>query len=366
MDADGGKNDERHCSFCLQICSPAKFCSKCHKRAYCSRECQAIDWPSQGKGQGHKNWCRYECGEEDVDWHVVPVLGKGLGLVAKRTIPAGYRILVEPVFTDPKGHPGIQDLMPQNGTLEEKFALNATRPDSSGGQPIFDMIALTGCVSLRIARVNHNCDRNVTSVYCKNTRVRILVSLREIQAGEEICTSYTPIFNPAHTDVAEAIRYKKMLKDLLLTKHNITCGPDCVCNDSHVKKLTTKAFTLIKQLTDMEKACNVPTLQPAEDLLVVLNSIPLGQYSVMTASALYLIAHLTLIQLNPGGMFGRRRGQACKMSKAEKLVKLGRASECISMSHAINFAINPFSDETKIAMDHMIAIKEVMTEIISS
>ena len=98
MDLGPGKK-ERHCSFCLQICYPAKVCSKCHKRAYCSRECQVADWKPQDKGQGHKTWCQYECGEEDVNWEVVPVPGIGLGIVARRTIPAVYRIIDEPVFS---------------------------------------------------------------------------------------------------------------------------------------------------------------------------------------------------------------------------------------------------------------------------
>ncbi len=87
---------------------PAKLCSGCKRRAYCSRECQQKDWTKKGNGQGHANWCRhYEYGEEDVDWEVAPVPNKGLGIIAKRLIPAGYRILIEPVFTDPKAHPGL-------------------------------------------------------------------------------------------------------------------------------------------------------------------------------------------------------------------------------------------------------------------
>lgn len=97
---------QRHCAVCLKLCSPVKLCGKCLKRAYCSRECQLVDWTPKGKGQGHKNWCRLECGEEDVDWEVTSIPGKGLGIVAKRMIPALYRIIVEGVFTDPQQHPG--------------------------------------------------------------------------------------------------------------------------------------------------------------------------------------------------------------------------------------------------------------------
>ena len=101
-------NKTRHCAFCLEICGvPAKLCGGCKKRAYCSRECQVADWKITGSGQRHKNWCgRYEHGEEDVDWEVAPVPNKGLGVRAKRLIPAGFRIIVEPVITDHRSHPG--------------------------------------------------------------------------------------------------------------------------------------------------------------------------------------------------------------------------------------------------------------------
>jgi len=93
----------------LKVCeSPPKLCGGCKKRAYCSKECQAADWSRKGDGQRHVNWCRrYEYGEEDVDWEVVSIPNKGLGVRAKKLLPEGYRIIVEPVFTDPHGHLGI-------------------------------------------------------------------------------------------------------------------------------------------------------------------------------------------------------------------------------------------------------------------
>lgn len=98
---------------CLKVCaSPAiRLCGGCKKRAYCSKDCQEADWSVTGQGQRHQNWCgKYECGEEDVEWEVVPVPGKGLGVVAKEFIPAKYRIIVEPVYRDPFSHPGTSIL----------------------------------------------------------------------------------------------------------------------------------------------------------------------------------------------------------------------------------------------------------------
>ena len=98
----------RHCAYCLQLCGfPAKLCGGCKMRAYCSRECKDKDWSVNGNGQRHVNWCqRHEFGEEDVDWEVVPIPNKGLGVRAKKLIPSGFKIIVEPVFTSPNDHPG--------------------------------------------------------------------------------------------------------------------------------------------------------------------------------------------------------------------------------------------------------------------
>ena len=103
-------HETRHCAFCLKEISAlfVKKCSGCERRAYCSEECKTVDLSISGFGQRHKNWCcRYEYGEEDIDWEVLPVANKGLGVVAKRFLPAGYRILVEQVYTDPNDHPGL-------------------------------------------------------------------------------------------------------------------------------------------------------------------------------------------------------------------------------------------------------------------
>ncbi len=91
--------------FCLN--STVKLCDRCKKRAYCSDDCQEADWSITGTGQRHVNWCTiYEFGEEDVDWEVVPIPNKGLGIISKRFMPVGYKIMVDPVYTDPNDHPG--------------------------------------------------------------------------------------------------------------------------------------------------------------------------------------------------------------------------------------------------------------------
>ena len=89
----------RHCAFCLKESPSMKICSGCKKRAYCSVACQRKDWSPFGPGQGHKNWCQVSCCEEDVDWKVEEVPGKGLGLIALRDIPASARVVVDRLYT---------------------------------------------------------------------------------------------------------------------------------------------------------------------------------------------------------------------------------------------------------------------------
>ncbi len=89
----------RHCAFCLKESPGMKTCSGCNKRAYCSVACQKKDWSPSGQGQGHKNWCKVSCCEEDVDWKVQEVPGKGLGMVALKDIPAMARVVVDRFHT---------------------------------------------------------------------------------------------------------------------------------------------------------------------------------------------------------------------------------------------------------------------------
>jgi len=173
-DADSARASlKRHCAFCLTgIRGEAiKKCGKCHKRAYCSKKCQAKDWSPNKKGQGHKNWCGIDCGEEDVDWTVIPISGKGLGLVALRDIPQAYRMIVEAGVD--KDHPRVVDLLPQNGSLDDKFKLNVLGCGLDDEENQEQRI-----LCLRISRVNHSCSPNATHFYDKSVQVRCSVMER--------------------------------------------------------------------------------------------------------------------------------------------------------------------------------------------
>jgi len=229
---DGGRVCEipkRHCASCLLVLSPetVKLCGGCKKRAYCSKDCQAVDWSSKkGGGQGHKNWCKLLCGEEDLDWEVAEIPGKGLGLVAKREIPAKFRIMVERLC--PKTHPGIQDLMPLNGTIAEKIALNCLGLSDED----------ESAVCLRLSRANHDCNNNANHFHDETFNVKVLFAERDIKPGEEICINYAPFSDISKSFSATSSR------SLLQMKWGIICKQDCFCRNKDTEKLIKSAKEL--------------------------------------------------------------------------------------------------------------------------
>jgi hypothetical protein len=121
------------------------------------------------RGQGHKNWCGLDSGEEDLDWKVAPVEGKGLGVVALRQFPAKTRIMVDACQLTPTSHPATKDLMPENGSLESKFSFNSLSADTE------DFGRLISVLCLRVSRLNHKCNPNAAHIYEPDfkTKVRI-------------------------------------------------------------------------------------------------------------------------------------------------------------------------------------------------
>lgn len=216
----------RHCAFCLKAIEgqAIKLCGKCRKRAYCSRECQTSDWSTEG--QGHKNWCRLNCGEEDIDWKVCPIVGKGLGIVAMRSLPVLYRIVVDGCCSK-KDHPAVQDLMPVNGTYEEKFALNRVGISNND-------LALF----LRISRVNHDCKPNADHRYDETFKAVVLFAQREIAEGEEITINYQQSHDIAETMTASTARLA------LQNKWGIVCSEDCFCYDIEIQALIARSRDL--------------------------------------------------------------------------------------------------------------------------
>lgn len=260
----------RHCAFCLISVSDEKIklCGKCRKRAYCSRECQVSDWSSGGKGQGHKNWCHVECGEEDIDWKVCEVSGKGLGLVATRFIPAKYRMLVDPCHTE-NDHAAIMDLMPINGSFQQKSDLNEVGLGNGNS-----------AICLRISRANHDCKANADHWYDETFNVVILFSERDILEGEEICINYQ-----LHTDVSENVS-AQVARSVLQHKWGILCPMNCFCYDKDMENLIAKSREIDGKI--MRLALQGKSIE-AFDLAnqLIKNNEILGSSALNTTRTLY-------------------------------------------------------------------------------
>ena len=54
------------CAFCFIEGCDFKKCGKCHKRHYCTKNCQTLDWKS-----GHNKWCG-KAGEINYDFEIKP------------------------------------------------------------------------------------------------------------------------------------------------------------------------------------------------------------------------------------------------------------------------------------------------------
>ena len=191
----------------------AKICSGCHRRAYCSKECQHFDW-NQGIGrQGHENWCGLNTGEEDIDWELKPNDGTGLELslsaLFRRNLVSWWRRFRR------FNHPAVKDLP----LISVPFLQN----------PIPNLITIEpGKVALflRIARLSHACDPNSTPTRDHTCNVGILLAQRDIQPGEEITYSYILI-----DDLNELLLSMEGRRSILADRFGITCTDDCFCHN---------------------------------------------------------------------------------------------------------------------------------------
>lgn len=257
----GNNSLARHCAYCLEL-KPFKLCNGCHRRAYCSKECQRADWLPFGKGQGHKNYCKIEHGQEDVDWEVKPVPGKGLGIIAKRRIPARYRILIEGVLPSATSHPGIANLAPINAPLEKKFLLNSVAPPNS---PLV--------VGLRYSRVNHSCSPNAALCHCSSTNAFILYACRDIEAGQEICRNYR--FADETQMLAGKSDTTSIGFDLLVAKQTlailgVTCPSDCVCSQQTYVRNFTRLRKLHGDFEQIKRTNSMQAFNILDEMMVLL------------------------------------------------------------------------------------------------
>ncbi len=138
----------------------------------------------------------------------------------------------------------MMDLEPKNGSLDDKFRLNAFNGSSSREDG-------KHYVGVRLSRLNHSCHPNADHVYDDVACVAILFAQRDIQPGEEICIDYTyfralePSRPTAKLDSKEEF---KLIQSNLLDKFGIICPDDCFCKNSESKKLIVKGRKLHEEV----------------------------------------------------------------------------------------------------------------------
>ena len=163
---------------------------------------------------------------------------------------------------------GIKDLVPIDGSFQEKFALNAFGEEPSLSGNYF---------ALRISRANHSCCPNACHNFDENARVEILFAQREIQAGEEICISYLSFSNISKKRMFSMLlppeREFRMIKAQLKFR-GIECPADCFCNDPNIRSLVVKGRKLNIEVEKLADSGNpVASLIAAKELLDIQETI---------------------------------------------------------------------------------------------
>ena len=243
--------DNIHCALCLIEVRVEDIvrCNRCHKRTYCSEECRAIDWDS---GQTHNRWCAADICEEGIDWEVRSLPGKGLGVIAKLSIPNLRRIMVDPVRTIRERV--VRDLEPIGGTTLEKERLNSFGAGAEGQSVL--------CV--RVARMNHDCNSNACHTFEEGSGVMVVVANRDIEPGEEICINYTNFNGRLGGHNPESAR------NLLFDKWKIRCTDSCGCREEARVAMLRQARQLDSEICEMLKTRNPMGCIPKIDLLIDL------------------------------------------------------------------------------------------------
>lgn len=278
----------RHCAYCLSA-DAMSLCSGCHRRAYCSKECCAKDAVQGAGGQVHSLWCSLPCGEEDIDWAVKPIAGKGLGVVALRDMPRFTRIMVDGMRRD--DHPAIVDLMPLGASRQAKIDLNGFTATAGGKQ--------TQALYLRGARINHCCTPNAFSSPDQTKQCTSIIACADIQAGQEITIAYKS-FSDAILSLSDGQQTPPAQQEIinyLRDWHGIQCPADCLCRDKQAYIRCVQAFVKASEwhaalrAGDLDKAMAV-----TEDLLVLLDSV----HAKYTNRFLFLASTASVVLQRPG------------------------------------------------------------------
>lgn len=208
------------CSNCNQeFSTPLKKCARCKTMYYCSRECQVQNWKT------HKPNCieadqstelrivrkidflkNQEEIAEGETWKLVPIAGKGLGLISKKFIKKGELILSDVPIFSLKEHevPKIEEYFGtennQKGTQPEfvtKIVWTFPSYSKNHKKTAMDIIAKNSfpmgnkrAMFPICCRLNHSCRNNANQNWNEKFQCEDLYAIRDIQPGEEITIKF--------------------------------------------------------------------------------------------------------------------------------------------------------------------------------
>ena len=185
------------------------------------------------------------------------VPGKGMGMFAKAKIPRGQLVIAEKaLFTVPSlamfSPDTVEDRCMSKLSPDEKRLFQSLSDSHSPSKPSFIGIlqtnslplgenATTGGLFPTIARINHSCLPNVKHSWNSLEKVEKIYALKDIEAGEEILTSYLNVY----TTRSDRLR---ALKD----KFNFECKcPACSVTDAKAVQESDRRRSTIAMLDEL-------------------------------------------------------------------------------------------------------------------
>ena len=211
------------CKFCNK--SATQKCSRCHMVYYCSKECQLAHHKT------HKQICK-------LVYEIVDIPGKGKGMVARKSIPAGSLILSESPIIVSDIITGMNEMSSHwknlcdtvsnlNTKKKNQFlSLHNPRPDLQllgqfGSNSITIPVLNTNsakpstpkaAIFPTLSRINHSCAPNVVWSWNQERNKEELRGIVDLDPGTEMMASYVNVLLPSH-----------IRKEELSYKYNFNC-----------------------------------------------------------------------------------------------------------------------------------------------
>lgn len=165
-------------------------------------------------------------------YDVVPIHGKGLGVVAATFLPRGTKIIIEEALISvpmPGMEPGqglrLGDMLNNvktafeslgHSSQQEILQLHDHRFPGDGNQSRLLTILRSNAYNTgdnhvgifpKIARINHSCQPNVGNFWSVKRNHRVIYTHRDIEVGEEITVSYIPLIKSVKDRQARLYQY---------------------------------------------------------------------------------------------------------------------------------------------------------------